>query len=131
MLNSIVLAAGEAGAVPQTRAVQEVPTEQGVPQAQPQGSPWNMLVPIIIVLVVMTFLSGRSQRKQREKQQKMLSSLVKGAKVRTIGGFTGKVVEVREETLMIELADKMPPVEILKNAVATVLDETKTDEVKK
>ena len=41
--------------------------------------------------------------------------------------FTGKVVEVREETLLIELADKMPPVEILKNAVADVLDENKTD----
>lgn len=137
MLNPIVLAAGEAGAAPQVKTVQEVPApQQGQQhqqhqQAQPQGSPWSLLVPILIVLVVMTFLSGRSQRKQREKQQKMFASIVKGTKLRTIGGFTGKVVEVREETLLIELADKMPPVEILKTGVAVVLDEAKTEEVKK
>ena len=78
-----------------------------------------------------TFISGRSQRKQREKQQKMYDSLVKGTKVRTIGGFTGKVVEVGAETVMIELADKMPPVEIVKNAVAMVVDENAAAEAKK
>ena len=134
MLNPIILAAGEAGAAPQVKTVQEVPApqqDQQSRQAQQQGSPWSLLVPVLIVLVVMTFLSGRSQRKQREKQQKMLSSIVKGTRLRTIGGFTGKVVEVREETVMIELADKMPPVEILKTAVAVVLDETKAEEAKK
>lgn len=134
MLNPIVLAAGEAGAAPQVKTVQEVPApqqDQQGQQAQPQGSPWSLLVPVLIVLVVMTFLSGRSQRKQREKQQKMFASIVKGSRLRTIGGFTGKVVEVREETLLIELADKMPPVEILKTAVAVVLDETKAEDVKK
>lgn len=132
MLNSFVLAAGEAAAAPQTQTRQEVPARpQQSPQAQPQGSPWSLLVPVLIVLVVMTFLSSRSQKKQRDKQQKMFASIVKGTRLRTIGGFTGKVVEVREETLLIELADKMPPVEILKNAVAVVLDETKTEEVKK
>ena len=87
------------------------------------GSMMGMLIPLLVVIVVMTFISGRSQKKQREKQQKMLDAIVKGTKVRTIGGFTGKVVEVGAETIMIELADKMPPVEIVKTAVAVVLDE--------
>ena len=59
--------------------------------AAPQGSMWTFMVPLLIVIVVMTFISGRSQRKQREKQQKMYESIVKGTKIRTIGGFTGKV----------------------------------------
>lgn len=96
--------------------------------AQQGGSIWSMLVPLLIVVVVMTFISGRSQKKQREKQQKMLDAIRKGTKVRTIGGFTGKVVEVGTETLMIELADKMPPVEIVKSAVAVVLDENTAEE---
>ena len=90
----------------------------------------SIMVIMLVVIVVMTFISGRSQRKQREKQQKMYDSIVKGTKVRTIGGFTGKVVEVGTETLMIELADKMPPVEIIKNAVAAVIDETAAEEKK-
>ena len=99
--------------------------------AQGGSSIWSLMVPLLVVIVVMTFISGRSQKKQREKQQQMFNSLVKGAKVRTIGGFTGKIVEVNEETVMIELAEKMPPVELLKNAVAMVIDETAANQEKK
>ncbi len=95
------------------------------------SSMWTIMVPMLVIIVVMTFIQGRSQRKQREKQQKMFDSIVKGTKVRTIGGFTGKVVEVGTETFMIELAEKMPPVEIIKSAVAMVVDENATAEEKK
>ena len=100
-------------------------------QAAQQPSMMTFMIPLLVVIVVMTFISGRSQRKQREKQQKMYDSIVKGTKVRTIGGFTGKVVEVGAETVMIELADKMPPVEIVKNAVAMVIDENAAADAKK
>ena len=103
---------------------------KGGEAAAQQPSMMTFMIPLLVVIVVMTFISGRSQRKQREKQQKMYDSIVKGTKVRTIGGFTGKVVEVGTETLMIELADKMPPVEIVKNAVATVIDEKAAEEKK-
>ena len=99
-------------------------------EAAKQPSMMTFMIPLLVVIVVMTFISGRSQRKQREKQQKMHDSIVKGTKIRTIGGFTGKVVEVGTETLMIELADKMPPVEIVKNAVATVIEEKAAEEKK-
>ena len=99
-------------------------------QAAQQPSMMTFMIPLLVVIVVMTFISGRSQRKQREKQQKMYESIGKGTKVRTIGGFTGKVVEVGSETLKIELADKMPPVEIVKTAVATVIDENAAEEKK-
>ena len=103
---------------------------EGAAQTAQQPSMMTMLVPLLVVIVVMTFISGRSQRKQREKQQKMFDSITKGTKVRTIGGFTGKVVEVGAESFMIELADKMPPVEIVKNAVAMVIDEKAAEEKK-
>lgn len=95
-----------------------------------QPSMMGFLVPLVIVIIVMTFISGRSQRKQREKQQKMYDSIVKGTKIRTIGGFTATVVEVGAETMMIELSDKMPPVEIVKSAVAMVVDEKAAEEKK-
>ena len=120
MIKNLIMFADEAA-----NTAAEAGAQQG------QGSIWTMMVPLIVVILVMTFISGRSQRKQREKQQKMYDSLVKGTKVRTIGGFTGKVVEVGAETVMIELADKMPPVEIVKNAVAMVIDENAAAEAKK
>ena len=122
MLNSILMATGEAAG--------QAAANSGAQGGSAMGG-MSFLIPLLIVVVVMTFISGRSQRKQREKQQKMYDSLVKGTKVRTIGGFTGKVVEVGAETVMIELADKMPPVEIVKNAVAMVVDENAAAEAKK
>lgn len=122
MLNSILMATGEAAG--------QAAANSGAQGGSAMGG-MSFLIPLLIVVVVMTFISGRSQRKQREKQQKMYDSLVKGTKVRTIGGFTGKVVEVGAETVMIELADKMPPVEIVKNAVAMVIDENAAAEAKK
>ena len=121
MLNSILMATGEAAG--------QAAANSGAQGGSAMGG-MSFLIPLLIVVVVMTFISGRSQRKQREKQQKMYDSLVKGTKVRTIGGFTGKVVEVGAETVMIELADKMPPVEIVKNAVAAVIDEKAAEEKK-
>ena len=122
MLNSILIATGEAAG--------QAAANSGAQGGSAFGG-MSFMIPLLIVIVVMTFISGRSQRKQREKQQKMYDSLVKGTKVRTIGGFTGKVVEVGAETVMIELADKMPPVEIVKNAVAMVIDENAEAEAKK
>ena len=121
MLNSILMATGEAAG--------QAAANSGAQGGSAMGG-MSFLIPLLIVVVVMTFISGRSQRKQREKQQKMFDSIVKGTKIRTIGGFTGKVVEVGAETLMIELADKLPPVEIVKTAVATVIDETAAEEKK-
>ena len=100
-------------------------------QQQGIGSMFTFMVPLLVVIVVMTFISGRSQKKQREKQQKMLDSMVKGTKLRTIGGFTGTVVEVNEETVMIKLAEDMPPVELLKSAVAFVIEDENKDSEKK
>lgn len=122
MLNSILIATGEAAG--------QAAANSGAQGGSAFGG-MSFMIPLLIVIVVMTFISGRSQRKQREKQQKMYDSLVKGTKVRTIGGFTGKIVEVGAETVMIELADKMPPVEIVKNAVAMVIDENAAAEAKK
>ena len=122
MLNSILMATGEAAG--------QAAANSGAQGGSAMGG-MSFLIPLLIVVVVMTFISGRSQRKQREKQQKMYDSLVKGTKVRTIGGFTGKVVEVGAETVMIELADKMPPVESVKKAVAMVIDENAAAEAKK
>ena len=121
LINQILLATGTAA---QTAA-------KGGDAAAQQPSMMTFMIPLLVVIVVMTFISGRSQRKQREKQQQMFNSLVKGTKVRTIGGFTGTIVEVKEETVMIELSEKMPPVELLKNAVAMVVEDQAAAEEKK
>ena len=71
------------------------------------GSTWGFMIPLLVVVVVMSFISSRSQKKQREKQQQMYNSMVKGTKVITAGGIHGKVREVKETIVVIEVCDNV------------------------
>ena len=85
-------------------------------QAQPGGSPWSSLVFILLLIVVFWLFFIRPQSKKAKAEQKFREGLQKGDKVVTIGGFHGKVTEVKDTTVMISLAPNME-VEVEKTAL--------------
>ena len=85
-------------------------------QPQPGGSMWSSLIFIVLLIVVFWLFFIRPQSKKAKEEQKFRESLKKGDKVVTIGGFHGKVVEVKEKTVMISLAPNME-VEVEKSAL--------------
>lgn len=85
-------------------------------QAQPGGSMWSSLIFIVLLIVVFWLFFIRPQSKKAKEEQKFRESLKKGDKVVTIGGFHGKVVEVKETTVIISLAPNME-VEVEKTAL--------------
>lgn len=64
-------------------------------------------LPLIIVFVVFYFFLIRPQQQQRKKRMEMLNSLKKGDKVVTIGGIYGTIVELKEDTIKLKIADKV------------------------
>ena len=92
-------------------------------QAQtPPG--WLMFVPWALVIAIIWFLIIRPQQQQQRRHQDMLSALKQGTKVVTSGGLYGTVVEVRDKTVFIRIAEKVK-VELLKSAVSAVQGESK------
>ena len=85
-------------------------------EAQPQGGSWSSLIFILLLIVVFWLFFIRPQSKKAKEEQKFRDGLQKGDKVVTIGGFHGKVVEVKETTVMISLAPNME-VEVEKTAL--------------
>ena len=85
-------------------------------QAPQGGSPWGSLVFILLLIVVFWLFFIRPQSKKAKEEQKFRDSLQKGDKVVTIGGFHGKVVEVKDSTVIISLAPNME-VEVEKTAL--------------
>ena len=77
------------------------------------------MLPFIIVFAVMIFFMFRSQKKQQQKRQQMLDQIVKGSRVILGSGIYGTVVEVREKTFVVEIADKVQ-IEVLKGGVSEV-----------
>lgn len=71
---------------------------------------------IILLVVVFWLFFIRPQSQKAKEEQKFREGLKKGDKVVTIGGFHGKVVEVKENTVIISLAPNME-VEVEKTAL--------------
>lgn len=73
---------------------------------QPAGAGtgnWSFLVMMGLIFVVMYFFMIRPQQKKQKELIKFRSSLAKGDKVITAGGIYGKVVEISDNYVFIEI----------------------------
>jgi preprotein translocase subunit YajC len=61
-------------------------------------------LPFVVILVVFYFLLVRPQNKRAKEQREMLSKIAAGDEVATTGGVLGKVIEVGEQFLTLEIA---------------------------
>jgi preprotein translocase subunit YajC len=85
----------------------------------PAGLLQGMLLPLLL-LVVFYFLLIRPQTKRAKEHRAMVSALAAGDEVATSGGILGKVVEVGEQFLTVEIAEGVR-VKVQRHTVATVL----------
>lgn len=63
---------------------------------------YSFLIMMVVLFVGMYFLMIRPQKKQQKKDQEMRDSTQVGDEVTTIGGIMGRVVTVKEDSLIIE-----------------------------
>jgi len=76
--------------------------------------------PLLIMFVVMYFLMIRPQQKRQKELKAMMDALAKGDEVVTAGGILGRVVQVKEAYVTLEVATGTEMV-VQKNAVTTLL----------
>jgi len=82
-----------------------------------QGSIFGMIGPMILIFGVMYFLMIRPQRKREKLQREMRSQLEVGDEVVTIGGIIGRVVSIRDDSLVIETGSDRSKIRITRGAV--------------
>lgn len=88
--------------------------EGGQPSALP-----SLLLPIILIAVFYFLLIRPQQKKQKEHRQ-MVEALGTGDEVVTGGGVLGKVSNVGEQFVTVEIADNVS-VKVQKHTIAAVL----------
>lgn len=74
---------------------------------QPEGQDSNALMsflPLLLIVVVFYFFMIRPQMKRQKEVRKFRESLSKGDKVVTTGGIYGRIVEVKDTTIILEVA---------------------------
>jgi preprotein translocase subunit YajC len=79
-------------------------------------SPVQMLVMMALIIGVFYFFMIRPQMKRQKELKKFRDELEKGSKVITIGGIHGKVLEVGETTITIEV-DNNVKLKVEKNGI--------------
>ena len=78
------------------------------------GGTWITMGLLLVVMVAMFFFTSRSNKKQEKQAQDMRDSLAVGDEI------IGKIVSIKEETLVLETSHDRTRIRILKTAVSRV-----------
>lgn len=81
-----------------------------------QANPFVTFLPLILVFVVFYFFMIRPQMKKQKEMNNYRSSLKRGDKVITTGGIYGRVHEVRDNFVMVDVGGDIK-LKIDKNAL--------------
>ncbi|MFC2112317.1 preprotein translocase subunit YajC [Bacteroidota bacterium] len=82
----------------------------------PDQSPIPSFVFLLLIIVVFYFFMIRPQMKRQKDLKTYRQGLNKGDKVVTTGGIYGKVTDLKDETVTVEIADNVR-IKIDKNAI--------------
>ena len=66
---------------------------------------WTTLLMFGLMFVVFYFFMIRPQMKKAKEEKKFREELAKGDRIVTIGGIHGKVAEIKDTTLILEVGD--------------------------
>jgi preprotein translocase subunit YajC len=78
---------------------------EGAPAAAGQADALTGLLPLVIFGVVLYFLMIRPQVKRQKEHKKMVEALAKGDEVVTSGGMAGKITDLGDNFIQVEVAD--------------------------
>ena len=79
----------------------------------------SMLISMGLIFVVMYFMMIRPQRKRDKQKREMIAKLEVGDEIVTIGGIIGRVVSLREDTLVMETGSDRSKIRIQRSAIST------------
>jgi len=67
------------------------------------GNPWSMPIMMVLMIAVFYFFMIRPQMKRQKELKNFREALKKGDKVITSGGIYGRIVEMQDLTVFIEI----------------------------
>ncbi len=76
----------------------------------------------ILIFAVFIALMIIPQRRRKKAALKMMESLKVGKTIKTIGGFYGKIIAVKDDLVTIEMLPDKTRMVVAKGAIATVED---------
>ena len=85
----------------------------------PTGGGMYTIIMLIVMVGIMYFLMIRPENKRKKEAEQMRSSMKVGDEIVTIGGITGKVVQVKDDKFVIETGADQVRIEFAKWALSS------------
>ena len=82
-----------------------------------KGGSWQMIALLVVMVGVMYFTMIRPQKKRQKEEQAMRDNISIGDEITTIGGIMGRVVTVKEDSIIIETGADRTKLRIIRTAV--------------
>lgn len=82
-------------------------------------------LPLIILMVFFYFFLIKPQKKKEKEIQAMRENVKVGDNIITIGGIVGKVIQVKDDILVIETSGDKTKYELMKWGINSVLQDRK------
>lgn len=87
----------------------------------PSGQDYLVMIgqfaPLVVLIILFYFLMIRPQRKRDKAEREMRNSIEVGDEISTIGGFIGRVVNVKDDVLIIESSNDRTKLKIYRWAI--------------
>ena len=94
-----------------TSAAAAAPTHQ---------SPWSTIIMLVVFFAIFYFLLIRPQSKRAKAQRELLASVGRGDEVMTAGGLMGRITEIEDNIISLEIA-KNVVIKIQKSSISATL----------
>jgi len=85
-----------------------------------QPNPLLSFLPLLVLFAVFYFMLIRPQMRRAKEQRTMISALAKGDEVVTNGGIAGRIDDIGDSFLTLDVASNVK-IKLQKNAVSMVL----------
>lgn len=96
----------------------------GGTDAAAAGGGMSMIIMLVVMIAVFYFFMIRPENKRKKKAQEMRDNLSVGDTITTIGGIIGKVVNVKDNAIVIETSEDRVRMQLTKWSVSSVGKQT-------
>ena len=95
-----------------------MPVDGQTPQTM--GSYLPLIGYVVFFIAIFYFLAIRPQKKREKQQREMLAALKVGDKVTTIGGIIGKIQNIKDDVVTIEVGSDKTKIPFELSAIRNV-----------
>ncbi|MDO4269683.1 MAG: preprotein translocase subunit YajC [Eubacteriales bacterium] len=88
-----------------------------MPSGQQYLQAIGSFAPLVIIIVLFYFMLIRPQRKRDKAEKEMRNSIAVGDEISTIGGFIGRVVNIKDDVLIIETSGDRTKLKVYRWAI--------------